>query len=333
MNQSSRDKDSYLEVWINFLKSFLLYSAFAAGLLVFAVIRGFRASELPVLAVSFAFIVVNLLIYSYSLASGLYKHGNTSLAPVVWTVLMAFPGLNILVFFKMRSLNKKIWEGMNIKGLPFIAVTKQRLGFTLVVSLAIVVGVFHWLTMTHVSGLTQLGRLKEASRSESAYAKVFKESAALMQRGEFYQGLQLLRKREDMTPEERRTCEEMLKTGYQGHAFVLSERVLSTIQKEGEAEAVQQPLGEYLRWVEIYCDSMGIPKETLGRLKEDIGHIQDVFPPGRGASFQEIRHYYREKAGALVEEETAQALLQTYVDVLLFNALYNVQASHPIASP
>ncbi len=333
MNQSSRDKDSSLEVWINFLKSFLLYSTFAAGLLVFAVIRGFNASELPVLAVSFTFIVVNLLIYSYSLASGFYKHGNTSLAPAVWTGLMAFPGLNILVFFKMRALNKKILERMNIQGLSLIAMTKQRLGFTLVVSLAIVVGVFHWLTMTQVSGLTQLGRLKESSRPESPYAKAFKESAALMQKGEFYQGLQLLRKRGDMTPEERRICEDMLKTGYQGHAFVLSERVLSAIQEEGKAEAVQQPLGEYLRWVEIYCDLMGIPREALSRLKEDIGQIQDVFPPGRGASFQEIRHYYREKAGALVKDETAQALLQTYVDVLLFNALYNVQDSHPIASP
>jgi hypothetical protein len=153
-----------------------------------------------------------------------------------------------------------------------------------------------------------------------------------MQKGEFYQGLQLLRKREEMSLEDRNTYEEMLKTGYQGHAFVLSERILGAI-KEGNSESIQQSLGEYLRWMEIYCDSMGVPRETLNQLKDDISHINEVFPSGRGASFREIRDYYREKEGALAEDEIARALLQSYVDVLLFNALNNVQNSHKPGLP
>jgi hypothetical protein len=332
-NTTTFDKDNYIKIWGDFLKAFFLYAVFAAGLVIFSILRGFSPSERPVVAVFFVFILFNLLFYAHQLTAGFYKSGNTALSPGLWTVLMFFPGLNIFVLFKIYTIHKEILEGMRMKHVLWHPAATRRLGFPMMVSLAVVVGVFNWLTMTKVTGLTQLGRLRDMSRADSSpYAQAFKESSDLMQKGEFYQGLQLLRKGEGMSPGEQETYEDMVKTGYQGHAFVLSERILRAI-KEGDTEGVRQPLAEYFRWVEIYCEPMGIPQGTLHQLKDEMSRIQEAFPSGGGASFQDIRQYYRDKAKGLLEDETAQALLQTYVDVLLFNALYNIQDSHKTALP
>ena len=332
MNTTLPDKNSCLKTSVNFLKSFLLFIVFAAVLAVFFFVRGFVPSERPVVAASFLFVLLNLLIYSYQSAAGLYRRGETAFVPAVWTVLMALPGLNILVFAKMHALNKKMLLGMQIERIPLHALTTRRLGFTMMVSLALVVGVLNWLTMTKVTGLTKLRELKEAVNPETPYAKAFKESADLMSKGEYYQGLQLLRNTQDMTPRERETYDRMLKAGYQGHAFVLSERILNAV-KAGETEGQQQTFVEYLRWMDIYCESMDIPKATLTQLRDDVSHMAEVFPADKGASFQEIRNFYQEKAGTLTEDEPARALLQAYVDVLLFTALQNIQNSSKAAVP
>ena len=330
MASQPSDHNRYIQVSSDFLKSFVLLASFTGVLAVFSFIRGFKPSEIPVVTAAFVFILFNLLIYSYQLAEGLYKNGETALSPGVWVILMALPGVNILVFIKMQALNKKMLKGMQVDFVPTLFRMKRRLGFTMSVSLAVFIGVLNWLTMTRVTGLTKMGELKKQSGPDSPYAEAFKESAGLMQKGEFYQGLQLLRNTGNMSPEERETYDAMVKTGYEGHAFVLSEKILEAV-KVGDIEGVQPPFVEYLRWMDIYCEPMGIPKETLTQLRTDISHMQEVFPADKGATFREIREYYRTKAGAMVEDATARALLQSYVDVLLFTALQNIQ--NPSKSP
>ncbi|MFA5262113.1 MAG: hypothetical protein WC450_12890, partial [Candidatus Omnitrophota bacterium] len=78
MDTNLLEKNSYIKTSVDFLKSFLLYIVFAAVLVLFASVRGFASSELPVVAASFMFVLFNLLIYSYQLAAVFHKNGKTA---------------------------------------------------------------------------------------------------------------------------------------------------------------------------------------------------------------------------------------------------------------
>ncbi len=317
----AREKEQYVDAHRNFCKALILCVVFVFIIVFFAIQRGFSQKEWQYLSAGLSFIYFNFLVYTSQLSGLLIKNRLTAHAPAAWLVGACIPLFNLFVITRLFSLSGKLQKAMQVERIPWDARSlRKRNSLTMIISFGIVISVLQWFAVSKVSVVDSVEKLRRESRAGPDYQGMFREAAQLMNQGEFYQGLKKLRHSPGMPDQEQERYDQLVKNGYQGHAFVLSEKALVAI-KSGDSLEIQNSLNEYKQWMNIYSEKMGIPKDKMGRLVRAIVDIQDVFPPHQQASLKEKRDYCHAQVDSLLLEEPAGELLKSFVDVLLFDAV------------
>jgi len=316
-----REKVQYVDTHRNFCKALILGVTFIAIFSFFYIQRGFSQKEWQFLSVCLSFIYFNFLIYVYQLTVLLIKNQVTKRTIAYWLAAACVPLVNVLVIRELFILSHKLQKTMQIDQIPWDSRSlRKKNSLSMMISFGIVIAVLHWFAVSKVSVIDPIEKLRQKGQLNDENQVMFQEASQLMNQGQFYQALRKLRSNTEKSVQEQKTFDQLLKAGYQGHAFVLSEKVLLAI-KSGDQQAALGSLQEYLNWMRIYSERMGIPKDKMDQLLQDLADIQAVFPPNNQASLAEKRQFYHLKVDSLLQDEAVRGVLKSLVDVILSAAV------------